>query len=248
MQHMKTIYLFLIFSLSFGQLFANDYNASIFGCVSDGQTNNSESIQAAIDTISSRGGGTLHFYVGRYLSGGLELKSNVTIHLHEGAALVASPSYYDFIEKNGKRYFIYAEEQSNFGIQGKGMIIGQAEAVLPKIDQQIARNIVSQPLDKLRPTLIGLNNCQRVTMTGVRLDDSAGDLIHLDNCEAVTLKNQILESHNYPLSRGIVLHQSKDLKLEDLYVDTGGKALVKDRASHISSFQNSIRPNGKSIK
>ena len=43
------------------------YNASLFGIKSNGTTLNTTSIQKAVDYISEKGGGTLRFYVGRYL-------------------------------------------------------------------------------------------------------------------------------------------------------------------------------------
>ncbi|MCQ5300121.1 glycoside hydrolase family 28 protein, partial [Blautia wexlerae] len=57
---------------------------------------NTRSIQKAIDFISESGGGRLVFTVGRYLTGSIHLKSNVTIHLGEGAVLVGSTNPYDY--------------------------------------------------------------------------------------------------------------------------------------------------------
>ena len=71
---------------------AKDYNASYFGIKSNGTTLNTTSIQAAIDYIHAQGGGRLVFYVGRYLTGSIHLKSNVTIHLNEGAVIVVPPT------------------------------------------------------------------------------------------------------------------------------------------------------------
>src|SRR5690606_27805176 len=105
--------------------YAVDYNASLFGCKSDGVANNTSSIQYAIDFIANKGGGTLHFYVGRYLTGSFELKSNVTIELHEGAVLVASPHIHDYLDYSGSRALVYANGQSNIKIHGKGVIQGQ---------------------------------------------------------------------------------------------------------------------------
>ncbi|HNY58327.1 MAG TPA: glycoside hydrolase, partial [Bacteroidales bacterium] len=68
-------------------LHSKDYNASMFGAKSNGTTLNTNSIQKGIDYISENGGGRLVFYVGRYLTGSIYLKSNVTIHLEEGAIL-----------------------------------------------------------------------------------------------------------------------------------------------------------------
>ena len=69
---------------------AKEYKAALFGVKSDGTTNNTRSIQKAVDFISENGGGELAFYVGRYLTGTIHLKSNVTIVIKEGAALMAS--------------------------------------------------------------------------------------------------------------------------------------------------------------
>ena len=60
-------------------LSAKDYQVAMFGIKSDGVTLNTGSIEGAVDFMSEQGGGRLIFYVGRYLTGSIELKSNVTI-------------------------------------------------------------------------------------------------------------------------------------------------------------------------
>ncbi len=70
--------------------FAKDYTASLFGIYSDGVTLSTRSIQYAIDYIHKNGGGRLVFYVRRYLTGSIHLKSNVTLQLEEGAVLLGS--------------------------------------------------------------------------------------------------------------------------------------------------------------
>ena len=94
-------------------LSAKDYQVAMFGIKSDGVTLNTRSIQRAVDYISEQGGGRLIFYVGRYLTGSIELKSNVTIRIEEGAVLVAVPSVYDFKGVGGCNAIIYADKQKN---------------------------------------------------------------------------------------------------------------------------------------
>ena len=82
MKKIKFIALCFIGLLAMFPINAKDYNASYFGIRSNGVTMNTTAIQKAIDYISENGGGTLHFRVGRYLTGQIDLKSNVTIELH----------------------------------------------------------------------------------------------------------------------------------------------------------------------
>ena len=62
--------------------------ASRFGIKNDGRTDNTASIQRALDYIAAHGGGVLVFNVGRYLSSPLHLRAGVHIELKEGAILV----------------------------------------------------------------------------------------------------------------------------------------------------------------
>src|SRR5690606_38012411 len=102
------------------QIGAKDYNASLFGIRSDGQTLNTGSIQTAVNYISEQGGGRLMFYVGRYLTGSIEMKSNVVIHLEEGAVLVGVPSIYDYYRQGEFRALLYAQGQQKIALTGKG--------------------------------------------------------------------------------------------------------------------------------
>ncbi len=112
-----------------GSASAKEYKASLFGVKSDGITNNTRSIQKAVDFISENGGGELAFYVGRYLTGTIHLKSNVTIVIKEGAALMASTSPYDYDYVNGNAALFIADTVKNIAITGKGMIEGQGALV-----------------------------------------------------------------------------------------------------------------------
>ncbi len=95
-------------------------------------------IQNAIGKASSRGGGTIFFPAGTYLTGSIQFKSNITIYLDAGAVLKFSNNFEDYLPYVEMRYegimmktfspLFYGKEVENISIQGRGVIDGQGEA------------------------------------------------------------------------------------------------------------------------
>lgn len=63
------------------------FNVRTFGAFGDGTTLDTAAIEQAITAANAAGGGTVIFPPGIYLSGTLELLSNVTLDLQPGAVL-----------------------------------------------------------------------------------------------------------------------------------------------------------------
>ena len=61
-----------------------------FGAVSGVNELQTEKIQSAIDHCFKNGGGVVEVPKGEFLTGGVRLRSNVTLHLLEGATLKGS--------------------------------------------------------------------------------------------------------------------------------------------------------------
>ena len=135
------------------------YRSSFFGIRSDGTTDNTTSIQKAVDFIASKGGGTLEFSVGRYLTGAIELKSGVDIKLLEGAILVGSNNIYSY---GGKKGILWGEGVSDVNIYGKGVIDGRGPGLLANIREQSKMRHI--PDDIAIPTLVYLKDCKGVKM------------------------------------------------------------------------------------
>ena len=109
------------------------YNILDFGAKSKLNFNNKEAIQNAIDTCNQAGGGTVLVPNGYFLTGPIELKSNVNLHLENNAFLqfTKSKEEYPLIWTNyeGQRKIraispITADHQENIAITGKGVIDG----------------------------------------------------------------------------------------------------------------------------
>ncbi len=72
------------------------YNVRDFGAKGDGTTLDTAAIAKAIKTCNANGGGTVLFPPGTYLSGTIEILSNVTLDLEAGAVLQGSKNIGDY--------------------------------------------------------------------------------------------------------------------------------------------------------
>ena len=68
------------------------FNVRQYGATGDGKTIDSPAINRAIDAASSSGGGMVLFPAGIYLCFSIRLKSNVHLHLEQGATILAADS------------------------------------------------------------------------------------------------------------------------------------------------------------
>ncbi|RXP46890.1 glycoside hydrolase family 28 protein [Lutibacter sp. HS1-25] len=112
------------------------FNVLDFGAISDGVTNNTLAFNNAINQCAANGGGKVLVPAGKYFSGAIHLKSNVNLHLDEGAEILFSTNPKDYyplvhtsfegIELMNYSPLIYAYKQSNIAVTGKGILNGQA--------------------------------------------------------------------------------------------------------------------------
>ena len=80
----------------------NQFNVKDFGAKGDGRTLDRKAIQDTIDHAEKKGGGFVVVPEGKYLIGGLILKSNVYLELQKYAELVASDNPEHFKVWNGQ--------------------------------------------------------------------------------------------------------------------------------------------------
>ncbi len=226
-----------------------DYKASMFGIKSDGITLNTGSIQKAVDHISENGGGRLVFYVGRYLTGTINLKSNVTIQLEEGAGLMGSTSPYDYEFVDGNAALIIAKDLQNIGITGKGLIDEQGSVLNTNIDEQGKKNNLANGMTSFRPALVYMSNCTNVTLSDFLLFNAGGDVQVYNGCKNVNVKNVTIKSKQNPATKGIVLTGCSGVQIADSFIDVPSVPVsLKGASSKDVKVQNSVTADGKKIQ
>lgn len=111
-----------------------------FGAKSDGQTLNTEAIAKAIAQMHEQGGGTVIIPEGLWLTGPIELKSNVRLHTLKGSIVLFTKdfeqypmvkTYYEGQECWRNKSPLYANQASNIAITGEGIFDGNGDAWRP---------------------------------------------------------------------------------------------------------------------
>src|SRR3954469_250160 len=110
------------------------YNVLTYGAKNDSSKMATASIQKAIAAASKAGGGTVYFPAGKYLTGPIHLKSNITIFIDAGAVINFSDNFDDYLPMVPSRWegtdvtnfspLFYAYKAENITIRGRGTING----------------------------------------------------------------------------------------------------------------------------
>ncbi|WP_207422290.1 glycoside hydrolase family 28 protein [Desertivirga brevis] len=112
-----------------------DYKITDFGAQPGAQVNNTAAFKKAIETCSKNGGGRVVVPAGAFLTGAIYLKSNVNLHLADGATIVFSHNPKDYpivftrwegMECMNYSSLIYAYGEKNIAVTGNGTLDGNA--------------------------------------------------------------------------------------------------------------------------
>jgi len=161
------------------------YDVKDFGALGTREQGSKETMaamQKAIDTCASNGGGVVYVPGGEYVTGQLNLRSNVRFLVEAGATIYGSRDGNDW--PRGRNGILYGENLINVTIEGRGIIDGQAEHIwqpyTEKRDNEIQYRIDALKKNKpegmpfvrfTRPTynIILLMDCKDIQVRGVTL-------------------------------------------------------------------------------
>ncbi len=202
------------------------YTIINFGATANDTTLDTEAIQKAIQSCYDNGGGTVYIPAGKFISGTLTLKSQVSIHLAAGAILQASTSLSDYTGE--KPSFIRGEDLQNLSISGDGIIDGAGDTFW---DEDY------KALERPEPW-IRLTNCQNMTIEGVLFRNSPSHTIRLEKSENVKFRGiSIINPFFGPNTDGIDLVDSKNIMISDSFISTGDDAIcLKSRRDTVESI------------
>lgn len=172
---------------------ARTYNVQDFGAKGDGKTLDTKAIQAAIDACAKDKGGIVLVPAGTFLSGTLELKSSVTLHLAAQGRLLGSPRREDYQAGkgvppgNGNIVFLYAVNAEQVSIEGKGTIDGNGAAFYNGKGDNTGPGQHGAGGNFDRPHLAIFYQCNRLTLRDAFCTASAYHCFRILQCKEVKI-------------------------------------------------------------
>lgn len=205
-----------------------------FGAMADGATLNTKAIQAAIDHLAARHGGTVVIPRGVFVSGALFFKPKVNLRLEAGAVLQCSTDLSNFpvqrtrIEGHFEEKFnpalINARNCDGFEITGEGTLDGAGRPIWDEFWKRRAaapdpRNFPNIGIPRARLALI--ESSRRVKIDGITFKDSQFWNLHLYNCDGVLVhQTHFHVPDNYrqaPSTDGIDVDSSRNVAIDGCF-------------------------------
>lgn len=213
------------------------FNAQDYGTCPDGKTMNTGALQSAINACNDAGGGIVFCAAGVYLTGSLELKSNVELRLAPGCKIIGSADindYDDFISdgfnssaapERTVKYLIGARGAANIAISGAGEINASGLSFYDKTKLRPNGKFAEKPAQ--RPRLLMLHKCTDVRIEGASFLDSPCWTFWLMMCERVHIRGiRILGNQKMINNDGIDIDACKDVTVSDCIITTDDDCIV----------------------
>ena len=229
-----------------------DFKLTDYGAIGDGQTDCTQAFKKAISAAHEAGGGRVLVCAGSFLTGPIHLKSNVNLHVAEGAVVKFSvdPNRYlpvvytrfEGVECMNYSPLVYAYAQENIAVTGKGMLDGQAsdqnwwrwkstqaEDVKTLRNQGQTGTPVDQRLfgapKQLRPNMIQPYKCKNILIEGLTVKNSPMWHIHPVLSKNVIVRNVKVVGHG-PNNDGCNPESCNDVLIEGCSFDTGDDCIA----------------------
>ncbi|MCX2476803.1 glycoside hydrolase family 28 protein [Pedobacter sp. MC2016-05] len=225
-----------------------------FGAVLGDKIKNSKAIAAAIDQANRENGGIVVVPEGQWLTGKIQLKSNVNLHLNRGAVLLFSEDPNDYLPAVHSSWegmecynyapLIYAYQCKNIAITGEGEVKAKMEIwktwfARPKAHMESIKRLYNlaaaySPIEDrqmvndtahLRPQFIQFNRCENVLLEGITITNSPFWTIHPYLSKNVVIRKLKVYAHGHN-NDGVDPEMSENVLIEDCVFDQGDDAIA----------------------
>ena len=242
-------------AISIWQTPERDFSIADYGAVEGGEEKCTAAFAAAIDACSRAGGGRVVVPAGTWFAGPIHFKSNVCLHLAEGAKIVFSDAPADYlpavrttwegVELLNYSPLVYAYGCTNVAITGKGELAPKmggwktwfnrppahmafTEALYDwcsRVAPMEERDATRMRGSNARPHLIQFNRCKNILLDGFAIRESPFWTIHLYHSEDAVLRRLDVFAHGHN-NDGVDVDMTKNVIIENCRFDQGDDAVV----------------------
>jgi hypothetical protein len=227
-------------------------NVLDYGAKRDGSGSSTAAFRAAIQAAAKAGGGTVFVPAGHYVSGAIELVSNLTFYLDSGAVIrfAANREEYPLVqsrfegtEMRAPAAMLGGRNLENVAISGHGTLQADNTEWRTLMMLPAHRTALTQVLDLLehkqpvpdaamheaelglRPDFIRPVESKNILIEGIHILSSPMWVLHILYCENVVIRNVVVESFPGANTDGVDIDSSRHVRISDSYFDTGDDSI-----------------------
>ncbi|OAM87217.1 glycoside hydrolase family 28 protein [Termitidicoccus mucosus] len=209
---------------------------------------NTAAFAAAIKACAEAGGGRVLVPPGEWHTGPIHLRSNIDLHLSDGAEIVFSDRFEDYlpvvfvrsggVEIHNYSPLVYARDCENIAITGPGRLNGNAGAwwgwkkketretfQLAARGVPVEKRIFGTPEAAIRPSFVSFIGCKNILLEGFTIGSGPNWTIHPVYCENIIIRRVHVLTDG-PNNDGIDPDSCRNLLVEHCVFDTGDDCLV----------------------
>ncbi len=224
------------------------FNLPDFGAVGDGKTDCTSAFCNAIAKCAKSGGGRVIVPAGKYFTGPIHLRSNVELHLQDGAEVIFNdkPAAYlppVFVRVGGIELYnysplVYAHSCTNIAITGPGRLNGNATNwwtwkgretrdffKMAAEGVAVGKRVFGTPEAAIRPSFVCFVACTNVLLEDFSVGSGPNWTIHPVYCENITVRRLTVSTYG-PNNDGFDIDSCKDVLIEHCLFDTGDDCVV----------------------
>jgi hypothetical protein len=231
------------------------FNVLEYGAHNDGSAPATEAIRSAIQAAKGAGGGTVYFPAGNYVTGPIELVSNLVLHVDAGATLRFPAARLPFtkgrvqgIECLTPVPLIDGTNVENVTITGRGVLttdnaewtklisgpqrlspFGPVWANLRALLERktpAPEDAYRKAAPFLRPSFVRFMEARNILIEGIHIVGSPFWTVHLLYSTNAVVRDVTIDTYPGSFTDGIVVDSSRDVRIANCNLDNGDDALV----------------------
>ena len=218
-------------------LYGRNFNVMDFGARGNGISDDAIAIQKAVDACTNAGGGDVVFSANHtFLSGPVQLKSNVNIVLETNSVWKANPdeSIYHlsaFGKNEGEgMMWIWAKDVENLSFSGHGTIHGNG---IRFMGAELFDSYELKPVTTFdpRPHVLTLMGVRNLNIRDITIREGAYWTVHLIGCDGAVIDGiNLLNNLKIRNGDGIDIDHSKNVRIANCHIISGDDAIcLKNR-------------------